>query len=285
MLVAVPDPPGFVSLWFAAAMQSESQAFIDRELSLELARRRSFPDRISRLRGMFCFLDLRSAEQACSWSGRHFRPEYLAELSLAEAGPRRDRLDGNLITHAPLYESGRYLSSDWMQRYWAGDAHPKFEPLWETLVEGRMIVLGTALREHAYRLIKDWFPESLGFLEIARLAAWIGSDLGNIAAYIMDAGDDLELRFLMDMRDAEDPAFLGGLRDLIQSGHPVNRADMNPHFERDSFGAVPDLRRAGFRRPKAALPFFMSFPSSLNRGNAVPVSAGFAPLWTARYRA
>jgi hypothetical protein len=115
-------------------------------------------------------------------------------------------------------------------------------------VDGRLKVLGTSLREQAYEVIKSRFPDSLMFLEIARQAAWVGSYLGNICAWLRQDGDELELGYLMDMRDANDPDVLGRLERLKKSGHPINRADMTPHIEQDSFGSVPDLRAFGFRR-------------------------------------
>jgi len=111
-----------------------------------------------------------------------------------------------------------------------------------------MIVLGTSLREQAYAAMKRHFPNSLMFLEIARQAAWVGSDLGNICAWLGQDGDELALKYLMDMQDAQNPDILGRLVRLQKNGHPINWADMAPHIAQDSFGRVPDLRPFGFRR-------------------------------------
>lgn len=249
MLVCAPPEPGFLSVWTAGTMRAENPARIDRELILEPARLAQFPDRISRLRGMYRFLDIESADHACaSWasSANHFRAENLAELHLGEAGPKRDRLDSNWITHAPENEDGFLTEVAWIPSYWAGEPYPNATPIWETLVEGRMIVLGTSLREQAYAAIKRCFPDSLTFLEIARQAAWVGSDLGNICAWLGQDGDDL--KYLMDMRDAENPDVVKRLEQLKRSGHPINWADMAPHIAQHSFGRVPDLRPFGFRR-------------------------------------
>jgi hypothetical protein len=251
-LVCAPSEPGFLSVWTAGTMRAENPARIGRELILEHARLAQFPDRVSRLRGMYCFLDIESAERACaSWasSANHFRAEYLAELHLGEAGPRRDRLDSSWITHAPVNGRGFLTEVAWIPSYWAGEPYPNATPIWETLVEGRMIVLGTSLRERAYAAIKSHFPESLMFLEIALQAAWIGSDLGNVCAWLGQDGAELVLKYYMDMRDAENPDVLGALEQLKRSSHPINCADMAPHIAQDSFGNTPDLRSFGFRRP------------------------------------
>ena len=76
-----------------------------------------------------------------------------------------------------------------------------------------MIVLGTELRQRAYETIKREFPRRLALLEIARLAAWAESDLGNIRAWLHDEGDNVALHYLMDMRDANDPKFLASSRN------------------------------------------------------------------------
>jgi hypothetical protein len=200
---------------------------------------------------MFCVLDAGSASRACSWDSArktHFQPEFLAELNLSEAGIRRDKLDANWITYAPIDKGGTLTDKSWIKGYWAGQPYPNEEPIWETLIDGRLIVLGTDIRERAYRAIKSEFPDSLMFLEIARLAACVGSDLGTISTFIRREGDELVLDYLMDMRDADDPQVLGKLAALKERGHPVNWADMKPHIDQKSFGRVPDLRPYGFRR-------------------------------------
>jgi hypothetical protein len=247
-LVCPPSEAGFLSVWTASTLGADTPTPLNRELSLETVRQSNFPKRVSRLRGIFCFLDLQSAERAHAWGG-HFRQENRAELHLGEAGPIRDRLDANWISFAKRDEHGHILDSE-CNKYWSGEAYPSREPIWETLIDGRAAVLGTDIRNRAYSIIKSKFPESLCFLEIGRLAGWMGYDLGNISAFLKDAGNDLELTYLMDMKDADKPEFLEALKQLMASDHPVNRADMDPFLSKGTFGNVPDLRPFGFRIPK-----------------------------------
>jgi hypothetical protein len=201
---------------------------------------------------MFCVLDADSASRACSWDlarKTHFQPEFLAELNLSEAGVRRDKLDANWITYASIDKGGNLTDTSWIQNYWAGFPYPNEDPIWETLVDGRLRVLGTDVRQRAYRAIKSEFPDSLMFLEIARLAAWVGSDLGAISTFVRREGDEMVMEYLMDMRDADDRQVLGKLAALKESRHPINWDDMKAHIEQESFGRVPDLRPYGFRRP------------------------------------
>jgi heme oxygenase len=90
------------------------------------------------------------------------------------------------------------------------------------LVEGRLYVLGTELRKRAYDLVQRHMPYSTALLELGRLAAWVGSNLGAAYAFLYSENDQgLELRYIMDMADAEDPDFLDRLGKLGESGHPM----------------------------------------------------------------
>lgn len=238
-LVSAPDRPGFISVWNAGLLTASPDRK-RRELGLEKVRFEEFPCRVSRLKGMFCLQDTIGVERALAWDegGRtHFQQQYVAELSLAGADDRRDLLDANWITHF-----GHLDDVEWMRSYWAGAPCPADDPLWEMLVEGRMMVLGTELRQRAYDLIKSEFPDSLMFLEIARQAAWVDSDLGSISCYIRNEGDNQILSYLLNMEDAECPILLQKLTYLKESGHSINWADLAPHLANDSFGRVPDLR-------------------------------------------
>jgi hypothetical protein len=105
-LVPAPNEPGFVSIWAAGLMELENPGRIAREEALETVRASQFPERVSRLRGMFCLPDLESARRACSWdqAGRtHFQLKYLAKLSVGGTRLKRDWLDSNWITHASVF--------------------------------------------------------------------------------------------------------------------------------------------------------------------------------------
>jgi hypothetical protein len=285
VLVSVMKEPGFVSVMAASALHSIDGSTLGREVELELFRRRHYPDRISRLTGMFCFLDLESAERACAWNGKHFRPEYLAELSLSDAGSKRDRLDSNWLTHASLDEKGMFESHDWMADYWSGTPCPGSTAIWETLVDGRMIVLGTELRQRAYELIKEWFPDSLAWLEIGRQAALVGSDLMNINGWLQEIGDEVELQFYLDMRDANNADILKRLELLQRDGHPLNTADLVPHLENGSFGRVPDLTRLSLRWPKSRFPSVKSWADHTASWSPgwTPVTATWGPPWSMQW--
>ena len=251
VLVTRPVTPlGFVSAWLADLLRKRGSEHVKTECDLERIRAERFPERISRLGGFFCFHDLECAQAAARlWNTatrNNFSLEYLAKLSLTDA-EGRDQLDSNWITYA---QSHSLSPHEWMMRYWQGNEYPKEDPIWETMVEGRVIILGTELRERAYQVVKSHWPKSLMLLEISRLAALIGSDLGSIHAYL----DELETEYLVDYRmnvqDAENAEFLSNLSNLMQSDHPKNWADLDPWIESGSFGHTPDLTPFSFRLAK-----------------------------------
>jgi hypothetical protein len=255
------DLIGGISVMSASMLRSGSRAKLNNELAIESIRRLRHPGRVSRLRGMYCFPDRESAGRAAALWGNHFRPEFLAELHL-EVKSRIDRFDSNWITYAKCDENGFLPTSELSQfdQYWEGREYPGKTPIWETIIEGRMIVLGTDLRDRAYKVIRKEYPRSVALLEIARLAAWVDSDLGNIRAWLQDDGDHVSLHYLKDMRDANDPEFLRKLEQLKLEGHPINWPHLHQEMKHGSFGNTMDLRPYGFSRPKSELPFLRPPP-------------------------
>jgi hypothetical protein len=157
VLVGAPPEGGFLSGWAAALLKANVKDRLLRELALERGRREQFNNKISRVRGMFCFLDIQDAERACAWGtpSNHFRQEYLAELHLGETGPQRDRFDANWISYQDLTKDVEAV-----YKYWRAAPFPGREPIWETLIDGRASILNTEIRERAYSIIKSRF-ESL----------------------------------------------------------------------------------------------------------------------------
>jgi hypothetical protein len=252
-LISPLSEQGFVSVWFASALAAEKPGKVTNELLLETCREELFPDRVSRLRGLYCFPTVVAADRAAHAWGGHFRADNLVELDLTLAAPKRDRLDSNWLTYAPCNDMGVFEDYCWMKSYWAGDPFPDKEPIWEILVEGRMIVLGTSIRERAYQLMKRHLPSSLGILEIARQAEWIESDLGNVCSFLRVSGDIAHLEFYMNWKDADNRDFIARLEALHAGGHPINHDDLAPHLFKGEFGQLPDLRPFGFSRSVNAL--------------------------------
>jgi hypothetical protein len=251
-LVSVPNDPGVISVWAASMLKTADAVRIHQESVLERCRATFYPERVSRLKGMYCFMDLQSAEAALNW-GSHFKVQNLAELSFEEV-QKGDRLDSNWITYGDFHDELNRAAFG----YWSGQPMPNRDPIWEVIVEGRLIVLGTELRERAYALIERNMPDSVAILELARVAAWAGSNLGSTFAFLQDDGDYLVLNYIMDMKEGNDPDFIRRISELGSSGHPM-RPEAVKAFKDDTVRR-PDLRPFGFRRLKAEMPFVVGAP-------------------------
>lgn len=205
------------------------------ELELERVRQKRYSALPSRLTAMYFFESSADAERIGDWGGGHFSKEYLAELELCptEAVTRHD---SNWITRAQLDSTGRMVSTDWIDAYWRGEPSPIGTPIWELLAHGRAVVCGTTLRKRAYETIKDHSPLAVSILEVSRIAAILGSDLGQIKAFLIDnANGTASISYYLDMRDAENPNFLARVKDYAG---PKNHHDLA--LGGDTFSA-PDL--------------------------------------------
>ena len=261
VLVAAPGDRGFLSVWAASMLADKDDKRVLRELSLEATRNAHFPHFTSRMTGMYCFTDLRRAELALQWGtpNNHFRLQNLAELSLAEAKLSGSRHDANWITH-----QGK---AGWQARYWSGEPHPDQEPIWETLVTGRLIILGSEIRNAAMRILTRRFPDSVVLLETARVAAWVGSDLGNVAAFLFDRGKYVRLMYLIDMRSANDFELAMKLREVTAvQGVPIDQTVFQNALKIGAF-KTPDFRKFEIVRPKNEL-------SMLERGDVHDLDGG-----------
>lgn len=102
------------------------------------------------------------------------------------------------------------------------------------------MVLGTDLPKRAYDVLAKAFPNALDMLEVSRLAAAVGSDLGQTAAWVTQLEPrTFRLAYYLDMREANDPDFL---KRLAAHEGPKNVRDLAPG--RETFG-VPDFRSYG----------------------------------------
>ena len=174
------NPPNCpISMMFAGIIITQNNVRLHNELLIEKYRQQHFPHCNSRLTGMYFFENPVSASHAYEWGG-HFSPENLAEVLLFSTSPV-SRHDANWITHIPLDDNGRIRIEEWIHRYWSGEPFPEKEPLWEVIAQGRAFICGQELRIRAYNIVNSKFPETVALLEIGRIAAHLGSDLGQIS--------------------------------------------------------------------------------------------------------
>ncbi|WP_211960741.1 hypothetical protein [Cupriavidus plantarum] len=198
------------------------------EQELENARAATFPDRVSRITGLYVFDTPESALAATEGWGGHINHENLTDVGVS-AAPNKTRVDANWITWMLREYEAR--NSEWghgIDRYWGGEPCPFFpEPIWEVLLDGAVTIWGTRLRRRAYDLIRELSPMSLALLEQSRLAATLGSDLGHITALLTLENDRPLMSFHTDMRDAQNSEYTDRLHKHI-AAHPelVNHHDL-----------------------------------------------------------
>lgn len=197
---------------------------LDFEHELEIIRARDFPYKVSRLRCLFVFDEPESALAAAtneSWGG-HINEEYLTDVGVS-AAPNFTRVDANWISWMlQVRQSDEY---DWkigIRPYWMGQVCPNFyQPIWEVLLDGAVTIWGTALRQRAYEVTKQRSPSALSLLELSRLAAALGSDLGHVSALVTAEEEKQLLSFHIDMRDADNIVYTDQLAAYIKA-NPIN---------------------------------------------------------------
>lgn len=243
LISATTSSPFAISLRAATLLQEYGGVRLHNELLIEETRIKHAPSKISRLRGLFAFLDLASAKEATSWGG-HFDPTLRVECFIQGSGTSSP-VDANWITYAPQDPQGylRREEQGWIASYWLGEPYPRADPIWEIIVDGRVTIYGSNLRSRAYDVVRETWPNTLTFLEVARIAACLGHDLGHLSGILMKKRNTYKIDYVMDMREADDANFLEELRrHLKEEPGEVNWSDLRQHQASGSFGEVPDLR-------------------------------------------
>ncbi|MCE6978512.1 hypothetical protein EI534_14180 [Pseudomonas frederiksbergensis] len=223
-----------ISMTLARVLIDREWGRLGFEMTLEKRRRESFPSQTSRLTGLFVFDTPESALAVANneaWGGDdgHIRDENLTDVGVS-AKSNNTRLDANWISWMlQVRQEGSNRWLDGVDAYWRGAPCPHFgNPIWEVLIDGAVTIWGTALRERAYKLAKDRTPMAACLMEISRLAATIGSDLGHIGALVKAENDHHLVSFHIDMQDAENPAFLEKVKTHIEANPDrVNGHDLS----------------------------------------------------------
>ncbi len=220
--------PGALSIWHTERLRSslDNPQPYWTERAIEHVRRMSFADSVSRLNGFYAFPDEETACRAAqSWDGRVFRRARLSKIAISP-GSRISQYDSEWISRD--FEGG---PDSWISQYLSGRPRGT-SPTYELLVDGTATVLSTDLRASAREVVSRTWPEAMRFLEFARLGAELNSDMGVIVALAMNDGHKLEIKYYLNMVDADNPDFLERLR---QYDGPVDHEALNTGVR------VPDL--------------------------------------------
>ncbi|MCE9597053.1 MAG: hypothetical protein K8S54_03715 [Spirochaetia bacterium] len=222
--------PSFMLAGIVSAINNQRLAH---ELYFESIRQTEFPNAVSRLRGLYFFPDLDCARRAKSW-GAHFIFDNLTEVGVS--AKLISKLDADWITKPVISHDSGLPEPDAVRAYWRGEPRSD-SPHWELIVHGLAVVWGTSVRRKCYDSIKQFNPNALGMLELARVAAQLGSTLGRATPWIKRIESNLfEVCSIIDFGDAKNPAFLDKLSEYKG---PRNWADLPPNIESLS---TPDTR-------------------------------------------
>lgn len=244
--VIVPPPnKGFKTIWATNHLLNHNDKAIMREMYLEGNRQAFHPDKVSRMEGFYCFEDKKYADAALAWGIRYFKEENLADLHIEDSA-KKTVCDSNWITCADLDDNKMYKSADWFSSYWQGEPFPNREPIWETIVDGRVHVLTKKVCENAYKKVKRIFPESVYLLELARISAKMNSNAGLIYAYLQESGPDhVKLNCYMDTNWPFN----------ISLDNEVHFDDVIPYECRIKNPRIPDFSRYDRIIPKKEAPY------------------------------
>lgn len=236
----VDIPP--LSLWFATMLQNLSSIEVQNEFRLEAIRVKFFPRKVSRLIGFFHFSEKTIAEKFAKVQGNnsnHFQSQLLIEVGFDPLAPY-STYDSEWITY---YRGKNSIDEAWMMEYWSGNPCPLATdgPIWESITYTPGLVYGTDIKTRAYQRIAEEFPNSLGMLELSRLAATGGFLAGHCAPYIfLNSQKRPQVGFLLREAEFRSPEFLEYLK---KPNVAKNTQDLNIR----SSLSTPDFRPYYFK--------------------------------------
>jgi hypothetical protein len=239
-----------LSYWPLRLLREKRVPRVQKELMLEEVRRQFYPGSVSRLHGIYLWEDEQSARRGERWrdtEGSHFHPDDLVEFGFTYS--RLSRVDTNWIDKYLLPDSVLpQRNVDWMHKYWAGEACPGDEPLWECVAEGRGLIKDRTIRMRAYDKVAAAAPKSLGQLELARIALEMGSNLYHCAPFILSTKNGgFRVDYYLDRND-ENPNF------MISAGRYIKEIAESDKYHIDwealnllrKDPKIPDLSALGF---------------------------------------
>ena len=209
---------GFISFMQAGMIEHQNNARIFNESIIEGIRNTSFANRVSRMRGLYCFPSRAEAEARIDDRGwpLFFSAQNLLELEL-HCDTRPTIVDANWITFAPLGADGRINTNDlsWITRYWAGEPFNDCT-VWELLANGVALILDTDVRRRCFELVKRVFHESHIPILMSRLASEAGTRGGLITPFLLSENDQhVRLGYLWSDAEFRDPTVIEKI-----AGHP-----------------------------------------------------------------
>lgn len=235
-----------VSIWHYNLLRNyfSSNRIIEsrNEYELELIRMSSFPDKVSRLKGVYFFESKEMAECAIERWGLNSYRKYIAEVEFF--GENYTSVDSEWIT--TYLNSEDNVHNDWMRKYWAGETMG-VRPLTEVLASGFGIVHDKSFRSKAIQNVYNRWPTSSILLNasIAGFALCQFKEISRIKPSVMLKDGKIIGQYFVDMNSLNDNEriIVDAMVEMFQEGS--NLINIRPDNEESIF-SLPDLRSEFF---------------------------------------
>jgi hypothetical protein len=210
------------------------------ELRLENIRKIFYPDKVSRLTGLYFFEDKDVALKAKDeWHLNHFKEESLVDVGFTYTNITR--VDAKWIDN-----NHDNPNDNWMHDYWQGNPSGN-DTLWEIIVSGIGIIWENSVRKIAWDKYKSIFPDSLVLLDLSRIAfelninSVVDCKLGRVLPFVQKIKDNhYRVNHLIDFRDARNEIFIEKLKNYKGPRNAI------PDLNSGVFFKTPDLTKSNF---------------------------------------
>jgi hypothetical protein len=209
-------------------------------MALEEERAKTFPQKISRLQGLFVFDTEEEAKKAeILWGdlSNHFQPDCLTEAS-CEIGHTKSKHDSNWITYFKK-ESPKY-PLNWKKLYWEGTPYPNQNPVWETIVDRPLLLWNRELRQSVSNRLHEELRCSF-LLRLGILACELGYEVGRSSITLVKHNDCLQIRHIIRF---DEPQAIEVVEDIKRT-KPGYMSHLKP-YDKDTFFIVPDSSSEDF---------------------------------------
>jgi len=225
--------------FFMASRLIKEITFFQLEQDLEKVRKEKFPDKVSRLQGLYFFEDKSNADLARSI----FQTQVLTTAKIIDPSAIYDKHDMNWITYYNLIKD----DPEWMKKYWCGEICPCFEygPVWECLTNETLQVTDTTIEKQCLEgfIAED---EQFGPLILsANAAARYGYLFGAVFFTIVSESTHIHLRVVMPCGPNLQQDWVDIL-NLLKEKCPNNYNILHRQFQKNllkdgSLCAIPDF--------------------------------------------
>ncbi len=150
-------PQSTIVSFFLKSRIEHGVSILEQELLLEQIRKQKFPNKPSRLTGLFYFSEKNDAENAQKYVNvKHFQNICLQEIALAP-DIKIEKFDMNWISFYREYKE--QYPNDWMEKYWNGEicdikTNQDIPPIWESITESGFIVPDKNIKEECIERFK-----------------------------------------------------------------------------------------------------------------------------------